>query len=823
LACQIDDVELVEVLAGRAKANLDYTPFVSTAVSFGCKSVVIWLLKSQKPIDFTALSGPLVTAGRFGCIPIVRMIFDQFPVERQREIAAQSIEKAIEEQNLDLVDLFSSLGVSGENLCLAAEKSSLEIVKKLVSRGDSPDIVNARNSEQSTPLTLATQHSKDDIALFLLNCPGIDPSIHDRQHMTPLVCAALHGRVLVAKAIIEHYGTAVRERIPEVNRALRKGMRFPGQEVGLQVIPDRPVLIQSKVAIMLTFLAVPGVEVNPIAKGETLFQFAAKIGSVELIEELMKFPQIDVNDFSESGTPLMISLEAGSDPVSLMLIECDRVDLNYSQNRKETSLQAAIQGSNLRILKFLIASPRFDPKRHDIVTALNLAILRQKLEICQTLVELPLFQIDGILSLFTTLMLYGNDQLIDFFLHRMDVRSLKILHNACVLDHMRITEFVLRQFDDDVNLVIETWLPQTRQLQQLRQQQISIQQQIVNAQQQQVWSQLPAQQFQARQLQYSLQQQQSSVLQQQLAILIPSPNATVSRESLLAISVLSGSSGVSDHLINHSHLNLTGANAMAVLKRAVQHPDVYFGLQNESLRIALRLPRVDVNGFFDDGTTPLTALFGAKMANAGQYQRTDGWNQPRMQAIVLSMDLLLAVKEIDVNQPDRQGRRLLIEFLKLGPHVPLSLVGRNELDWNVRDEETLDTPLILVAKSRNGMNAPFDGNDPLLTLMLRKREIDVNAQNRDGNTALIEAVKANSSAEFAAIATRDDCRLGIANNAGETVFSLTGCCLPSDATRSDIVNEISSILLETSEGFGTAAFTPPFIPMDEGEGQGMFL
>jgi hypothetical protein len=296
-ASQIDNAELVEILASKTKADLDFTPFISTAISFGCESVVIWLLKSQKPIDFAALSGPLVSAGRFGCTPIVRMIFYRLPIEQQREMAAQAIEKAIEEQNLDLVDLFSSLGVSGENICLAAEKSNLAIVKKLVSRSDSPGLVNTRNSEQATPLTLATQHSKDDIALFLLSCPGIAPSLHDRRHMTPLVCAALHGRILVAKAIIEYYGTAVRERIPEVNRALRKAMRFPGQQVGFQGIPDSPALIQSKVAIILTLLSVPGVEVNPIVKGETLFQFAARIGSVELIEELLKFPEIDVNDF----------------------------------------------------------------------------------------------------------------------------------------------------------------------------------------------------------------------------------------------------------------------------------------------------------------------------------------------------------------------------------------------------------------------------------------------------------------------------------------------------------------------------------------------
>jgi hypothetical protein len=74
--------------------------------------------------------------------------------------------------------------------------------------------------------------------------------------------------------------------------------------------------------------------------------------------------------------------------------------------------------------------------------------------------------------------------------------------------------------------------------------------------------------------------------------------------------------------------------------------------------------------------------------------------------------------------------------------------------------------------------------------ILERPEVDVNAQNREGNTAAIEALKARSLAKFAMIAARVDCRLDIANNAGETVFSLSGCQASPDAPRSQIIDAV---------------------------------
>jgi ankyrin repeat protein len=793
-ACQVDDVELVELLlAKNTKPNLDITPFVATAVSFCSESVLVWFFKPQSAIDCTQLSKPLMNAGCYGHIAIVRMIFDRLPTEQQREISSRLMDKAIQQRNLDLVDLFSSLGVSGDNLCMAVELSSLEIVKKLVSRSDSPDIVNARNADWATPLTLAARHSREDIAVYLLSCPGILPSLYDRMHMTSLIHAAYQGSVVITKAILEHYGARVSERIPEINRALRKAMKAPSQPPNWQLVPENTNFPQSKAAIILALLAIPGIESNPIVKGETLLHFAARIGSLELLKELLKVTHDDVNDLSDSGTALMIALENGSDAVSRALIECPRVNVNYGF-KDYTTLQAAVQGSGSRVLKLLINSPRFDAKCHDAVSAFNFAIIRQNLDICQTLVESELFQIPDHLPLITTLMLHGNEQLIDFFLPHIQC-SERVLHNAAVLGNVRIVDHALRTIGADVNVVIDTWQPQGQTLAQLRQQHQMIRQQFVGLQQPQAaqlynWEQL----YTGRPQQANLRQEQVLTLQQELTLLVPSATSTLAKEPLLAVAVLSASQAVTDLIVNDAKFD-PRANTMKILKMSIQRPSC--GPENAAMRIALRLPNIDINGIFEDGSSPLTSLFSSKSPIT---------DQQKLQTLSLDLDLdleaVMAVPGVDVDRPDHRGQYVLIECLKRGGNVLPALLGRADVDWNVRDQETLDTPLIILARIGHVSAFQLEERDALLAAVLKKPGVDVNAQNRDGNTAAIEAVKGRRSLGFASIASREDCRLDIANNVGETVMSIAGCQLAPDATRSEIIDDVSDILFEISGGFG---------------------
>jgi len=141
---------------------------------------------------------------------------------------------------------------------------------------------------------------------------------------------------------------------------------------------------------------------------------------------------------------------------------------------------------------------------------------------------------------------------------------------------------------------------------------------------------------------------------------------------------------------------------MSLLQKFLQCLDGAWNLQNVALPIALTLPDVDINRSFNNGTTPLTALFEVLVAldwvNSSQY---------RPQVIEHNLETLLNVPGIDANQPDEHRRFVLIEFLKLRSFVPHNLMTRPELDRNIRDRDTLDTLLILIARKGSIIQPPF--------------------------------------------------------------------------------------------------------------------
>jgi ankyrin repeat protein len=163
-----------------------------------------------------------------------------------------------------------------------------------------------------------------------------------------------------------------------------------------------------------------------------------------------------------------------------------------------------------------------------------------------------------------------------------------------------------------------------------------------------------------------------------------------------------------------------------------------------------------------------------------------------------TLEFLFSLPLIDVNRRDREGRTLLIELIKRGYPFPSVLLTLSGMDWNVRDPETLDTALIIMSKQKDykasfgefGQQRQFHG----ALEVLQRLGLDINAQNRNGNTAIMEAVLCGNVDAFAAISKKNECRLDIRNNAGVTVLDVVGCARPLDAPRAEIANAISAAM-----------------------------
>jgi hypothetical protein len=152
---------------------------------------------------------------------------------------------------------------------------------------------------------------------------------------------------------------------------------------------------------------------------------------------------------------------------------------------------------------------------------------------------------------------------------------------------------------------------------------------------------------------------------------------------------------------------------MKTLRAAIQSAD----FQAASRQIAVRLPAVDINESFEDGFIILTAIVQCTELNhlsriERQFSQlgirlTDHFLEKNFRMLVVNanryfmhqtLEFLLGVPSIDVNRRDKEGQMLLIELAKRGHLFPFALFVLSGIDWNVHEPETLDTPLIIMAR-----------------------------------------------------------------------------------------------------------------------------
>ncbi|MEJ6002293.1 ankyrin repeat domain-containing protein [Paucibacter soli] len=86
-----------------------------------------------------------------------------------------------------------------EQLLTAAQRDNASLVMTLMLRGTDP---NLRNAERQTALHLALRHESDTTFQTLLKHPGLDVNAINQAGETPLMLAALKGRLDWMKALV---------------------------------------------------------------------------------------------------------------------------------------------------------------------------------------------------------------------------------------------------------------------------------------------------------------------------------------------------------------------------------------------------------------------------------------------------------------------------------------------------------------------------------------------------------------------------------------------------------------------------------------------
>jgi ankyrin repeat protein len=238
-------------------------------------------------------------------------------------------------------------------LLLAAKAGSDKVVAILLEHGANP---NLKDLEKNSPLWYAAEAGHAAVVELLLTQDlsdvdlGVNISCH--RSATPLCVAVQNGHTEVVRMLLDRHDVD-----KHINyRALRCGSD--------DLLTQAVKLGDDEMAEFLYH------GLDPIDNGaaETLLHCAAKVGSERMVRLLLSGHRIDPNCRSEdSKTPLMTAIEAGRgcEPVLLLLLDTDGIELSLRDENGRTALSVAAAIGNERAVDILLTRTAIDPNCKD--------------------------------------------------------------------------------------------------------------------------------------------------------------------------------------------------------------------------------------------------------------------------------------------------------------------------------------------------------------------------------------------------------------------------------------------------------------------------
>ena len=321
------------------------------------------------------------------------------------------------------------------------ETREIERLQKLLR--DSPDLINAQETDGRTPLHFAAGRNQLKVAKFLLENKA-DPNIVTRDNRTPLYWAVEKESVDMVESLLSHRADpnrggskplclaaehglkAIAEKLLDAKANVNDTQKFgytalhfavqnghkslaelllsrgadlnphlvnlgqPGFDSGQMNATPLHLAVLNNRPILLDLLCANKADVDAKgSQGQTPLHYAASKGYVDAVEILLKY-QADPNVKTEQGSPLLFAAGNGSRRIVELLLK-KGVDPNEPQvlrttaQREDYPLNYAIQFGGLEMVRLLLANkarieiPSFSP--------LMTAVTYRQLPIAAALIE----------------------------------------------------------------------------------------------------------------------------------------------------------------------------------------------------------------------------------------------------------------------------------------------------------------------------------------------------------------------------------------------------------------------------------------------------
>jgi len=196
----------------------------------------------------------------------------------------------------------------------------------------------SQSNHEETAMLIAASKNYWDMVIILLDQPGVDVNISDKEGHTVLHYAVKENKIEIVRKIL----------------AIMNISQDDSTSINIQVYGDSVLKIAAEKGlsdIMKILLQQPGIDINIKDKhahyGSTLLYSAIKHleNRAEIVEMLLNHPEIDVNMISgDSGTPLFLATHFNYPDIVGMLLADKNIKLDVHEMFHEMSQTALILG-----------------------------------------------------------------------------------------------------------------------------------------------------------------------------------------------------------------------------------------------------------------------------------------------------------------------------------------------------------------------------------------------------------------------------------------------------------------------------------------------
>lgn len=377
-ACHHDQMELLNVILKRPNVNVNLKTREGLAgLHIACHednvAVVAALLQSPR-IDVNIRDDsnsrtPLHVAAIQGNQTLMKQLLDVTGIEVQARDASGYLPVHYAAGH-PMVPIGSWLSDDRQNY-------TDEILLRLCSKG----AINARTPQRRGPLHLAAEAGNIAALRHLLSQPELDVNMTDSQGDTAL---HLSEDIDVVTLLLEKgvnadiqnvdgntaLHCALERRCEELTQLLFTSTNLDGDMPNKKGEEFIHIAAAKWDIAIFKKLAATQLDRNiniPAGNGETVLHIAARVGSIDIVEYLLRSSRIAVNAQDEKGrTALHLACEKGHLDVVKNLMSAPLIYINTRDERRQTPLHLASERGHLDIVRVLLGNEHIDAEPGDV-------------------------------------------------------------------------------------------------------------------------------------------------------------------------------------------------------------------------------------------------------------------------------------------------------------------------------------------------------------------------------------------------------------------------------------------------------------------------